>query len=385
MGPLFMPVKGSARSGKVRKIFGGVVKMKFRRSVCIAALVLLGAAAAFGRNTWYADGVNGNDNNNCQTAQTACKTVGHAISLASAGDGVVVAPATYGENLAIGVSLSISGVGAGTIIDGGYGGRVVAVPYGATVTLSNLTIQHGSAVESGAGIWNEGTVVLKQDVVRANLATGSAAAGGGVYNGGTMTIHASELSGNHAYGTHQGQGGAVFNAGILEINNTTINGNDAHGGVGASWGGAVFNSGILAISSSTLSGNFASRAGGVFNDNGATTLQNTIMTNSSLAGNCGGTIASDGYNLSSDLSCNFDGPGDLNDVQAQLGLLHNNGGSTMTMAPLKGSPAIDAGNPAGCTDGSGNLLTTDQRGLPRPGKYKRDHRCDIGAFEHQSD
>jgi hypothetical protein len=30
-------------------------------------------------------------------------------------------------------------------------------------------------------------------------------------------------------------------------------------------------------------------------------------------------------------------------------------------------------------------LKTDQRGKPRPGKYKHDHRCDMGAFERQSD
>jgi len=43
---------------------------------------------------------------------------------------------------------------------------------------------------------------------------------------------------------------------------------------------------------------------------------------------------------------------------------------------MEDSPAIDAGNPAGCTDHQGNLLATDQRGAPRAG------RCDIGAYEY---
>jgi hypothetical protein len=43
---------------------------------------------------------------------------------------------------------------------------------------------------------------------------------------------------------------------------------------------------------------------------------------------------------------------------------------------LPGSPAIDAGNPAGCTDHLGNLLNSDQRGVARVG------RCDIGAYEY---
>jgi hypothetical protein len=49
------------------------------------------------------------------------------------------------------------------------------------------------------------------------------------------------------------------------------------------------------------------------------------------------------------------------------------------------SLTVDAGNPNGCTDGQGHLLTTDQRGRQRPGKYKHDKRCDMGAYERQTD
>ena len=51
---------------------------------------------------------------------------------------------------------------------------------------------------------------------------------------------------------------------------------------------------------------------------------------------------------------------------------------------MPGSPAIDAGNPSGCKDGSGHLLTTDQRGYRR--YDAEDTRgCDMGAYERQSD
>jgi uncharacterized repeat protein (TIGR01451 family) len=52
-------------------------------------------------------------------------------------------------------------------------------------------------------------------------------------------------------------------------------------------------------------------------------------------------------------------------------------GSPGYHALVHGSPPVNAGNPAGCTDHLGNPLITDQRGKPRFG------RCDIGAYELQ--
>jgi len=84
------------------------------------------------------------------------------------------------------------------------------------------------------------------------------------------------------------------------------------------------------------------------------------------------------------LPTEINGPGDLNNTDPLLGSLQNNGGPTQTMALLSGSPAIDAGNPAGCTDGLGHLLKTDQRGMPRPDPEDKGG-CDMGAYESQSD
>jgi hypothetical protein len=57
----------------------------------------------------------------------------------------------------------------------------------------------------------------------------------------------------------------------------------------------------------------------------------------------------------------------------KLGPLADNGGPTLTMALLSGSPAIDAGDTSAAP-------ATDQRGFPRPAGLA----ADIGAFEYGS-
>ena len=148
-------------------------------------------------------------------------------------------------------------------------------------------------------------------------------------------------------------------------------------------GGGIFNGATLAVSNSTLSDNGAVDGGGIYNgQNGTAKLKNSIVANNGE--DCSGTMTSNGYNLSSDSTCNFNGPGDMNNINPNLGPLQNNGGPTQTQALLPGSPAIDAGNPSGCTDNTGKLLKTDQRGMPRPDKEDTGG-CDMGAYESQTD
>ena len=141
------------------------------------------------------------------------------------------------------------------------------------------------------------------------------------------------------------------------------------------------------INNSTISGNLASHGGGILTTGWPSiTLQNTIVANSPSGGNCyyWGPIVSNGYNLDSDGTCEFNNTGDLNNIDPKLGKLRNNGGPTEIIRLLPGSPAIDAGNPNGCTDDQGHLLKTDQRGWARPGK-KDTGGCDMGAFERSRD
>ena len=403
-------------------------------------LVLTQAALA---STRYVNGASGKDSNNCLSSTAACKTIGHAISLASSGDSIMVAAATYQENLTVSKSLNIMGSGASTtIIDGGASNTVVTISNTtAHVTVSNLTIRNGKAfgvvggLISGGGINNAGTLTLTSSTVSGNFAPipcqinglfytcVGTAVGGGIYNSGELTISNSTISGNGTGGGCTGRcfafGGGISNGGtLMMIQNSTLTGNGAgvtschllsgkcYVGSGAmSAGGTVTlnnstvegnnatcsgtsceNEGFaiangsanLVMNNSTVSGN---SAGGI--NGGTATLQNSIVANNS-GKDCGGTITSHGYNLSSDSTCNLNGPGDMNNSNPNLGPLQNNGGPTKTMALPSGSPAIDAGNPSGCTDGSGHLLKTDQRGLPRPDK-EDSGGCDMGAYERQSD
>ena len=379
------------------------------------ALCLSLGSTALASTVWYVDGVNGDDLNNCKSVTTACATIRRAISLASSGDTVMIAAATYSENLTININLKLTGSGAtSTIIDGGGVARVISIlNTKAIVGLSKVKIQNGVAA-GGGGILNWGTLALTNSTVSGNIAGSESSAtgagiynsgtltitnstlsrnsgysnfmyGGAIYNSGSLTIAKSTLSGNTAYGYFGGGGGGIFNSsGSVTITNTTLSGNSAH----ASGGGGIFNnSGSVTINNATLSGNTAAgyKGGAIFVVKGATvTLQNSIVTNSSTAGNCHGILTSHGYNLSSDNTCNFHSSGDRNNIAPRLGPLQNNGGPTFTQALLSGSPAIDAGNPSGCTDGKGHRLTTDQRGLPR--FDKEDTRgCDMGAYERQTD
>jgi hypothetical protein len=374
-------------------------------SLPLLALFLALSPTVRASTTWYVDGVHGNDNNDCKSPQTACKTIGHNISLSASGDSIMVAAATYKEHLTIGFSLTIVGAGASTtILDGSHrrGLIVVSIPHAnAQVTLSKLTIQNGGNSgfhghsPDGGGIYSLGTLTIDHSTIRGN----AAGIGGGVFNdAGTVTINDSTVSGNVAKNV-----GAIENRrGTVTINNSTISRNSAtavFGGIANQQGtmtmnnstitgnsrNAVLNGGTMTINNSTLSGNSAEHGvGGNLVAAGETILQNTLIANSQSDGNCYGNITSNGYNLSSDNTCNFNGTGDLNNTDPKLGQLGNYGGPTQTIPLLSGSPAIDSGNPGGCTDGQGQLLRTDQRGKPRHDK-EDSGGCDMGAYERQKD
>ena len=372
------------------------------RSPLFSVLFLTFSLNALASNTWYVNGVSGNDGNNGTTQATAYKTIGHAISRSSSGDSIHVAAATYAENLSITLNLTIVGASAPTtIIDGGHKAPVVTISNAEVqVKLFQVTIRNGSGVShGGGGIYNVGTLTITKTTVSGNSTNDTVNAlgglGGGVYNSGTLTIIQSTVSGNSVSRARMGSsaaGGGIYNAGKLTITNSTLGGNQAadYWPGGVTYGGGLANeNGTVMISNSTVSQNAAifhtpfgtvgAYGGGIYNHSTtAPTLQDSIVANNTWGGSCNGSVTSHGHNMSSDGTCNFNGPGDQKNINPKLGALESNGGPTLTMALLPGSPAMNAGNPSGCTDGNGSRLTIDQRGDPRP--YLG--ACDMGAYNH---
>ncbi|MGA2865423.1 MAG: choice-of-anchor tandem repeat GloVer-containing protein [Verrucomicrobiota bacterium] len=249
--------------------------------------------------------------------------------------------------------------------------------------------------------------------------SGGQACGGAVCNFGMLTIDRSLLASNTAAGGNGGPGGdgwdcfsgdaggsggdggaggdgcgAALFGGPATLLNCTLAGNLCLGGGGGPGGqggygedhgyywprvngapgpagagsGAIFTAGgALHLTNCTLALNSGALCGGL-SGSGAT-LVNTLLA-ANVSSNASGTITDGGHNLSSDSSCAFANVGSLNNTDPRLGPLANNGGPTLTIALLPGSPAIDAADTAAAP-------ATDQRGFPRP----VGSAADIGAYE----
>jgi hypothetical protein len=246
------------------------------------------------------------------------------------------------------------------------------------VTIDNSIISGNS----GPGVYNQGNVTILNSTLSGNSVQGGY--GGGISSGSfkavgsAVTVINSTISGNSAQG-----GGGISNAyGLVSIVNSTISGNSAADG-----GGAIFNyAGTLQIANSTISGNSAGSGGGVYNvpdQFGAARIEtgNTIFDAGASGENIfndGGTVTSHGYNLSSDDGGGYlIGPGDQINTDPLLGPLQDNGGPTLTHAPLPGSPAIDAGDP--------NFTPPPFRDQRGPCFHRVFRRIDVGSVETQPD
>jgi uncharacterized repeat protein (TIGR01451 family) len=356
-------------------------------------MIVLASGPVRSAGLWYV-APGGDDSDDCQSPATACGTIDGAIEKSSPGDTIYAATGTYTGtgstvvSLDRGVTLSggwdwsgtlwpgtLMGQNSISIIDGEGMRRGIVASSDVTVTVEHFAVQEGFSSGVGGGIFNTGPLVLDHSLVRHNTASGS---GGGIYNSDDVVILNNSTVNNNTAGS---SGGGISSNGRLTLNNSTVSDNTAGegGGIHIRPSGTV----LVALNSSTVSDNTADRGGGIHSGDSSATVR-VVLRNSILAGNtasddgpdCLGVLDSLGYNLLGYTSgCTFTSKlGDVTDTGAGLGPL---AGSPGYHPLLSESPAIDAGNPAGCW-GSAGLLSADQRGFARFG------RCDIGAYEAQS-
>jgi hypothetical protein len=274
----------------------------------------------------------------------------------------------------------------GGIFNDGSGSRNASLAVSASTLSGNWASDRGGAIDNDGYSQGQATLMLSTSTLSSNA---TANWGGGIFNDGyagnaAVTINACTLSDN----TASNKGGGIYSYGDYNGNATVTIGISTLSANSANNGGGIYNDGddgsaALTINASTLSGNSATWGGGIYNYgyNGVSTLLeigDTILNAGAAGGNITnyyGTVTSDGYNLSSDSGGGFlTATGDQINTNPRLGPLADYGGPTLTMLPLPGSPAIDAGN-----DSVTSFLATDQRGYPRlSGAH-----VDIGAVEAQ--
>jgi hypothetical protein len=273
-------------------------------------------------------------------------------------------------------------------------------------TTGGDTGQYGGSGLGGGLNLTKGAVNITRSLIRGNIASGGAAEnynggvgrGGGIYiDSATVTIAQTSVIDNmarpgndHYLFMRQGpgipSGGGIFNMGQdVRIINSTFAQNQAVAGTpqvyyagaydGSAYGAGIYNSGTIALQFSTLARNTNVSVGqsiaaylvgdGIYNT-GVVTLENSIVA-FHPHGDFEGPIVDGGHNISSDSSGHF--TTSLENIDPKLGPLADNGGPTLTMPLLDGSPAIDAGGITG--------PFFDQRGNSRP----FGSGFDIGAVE----
>jgi parallel beta-helix repeat protein len=163
----------------------------------------------------------------------------------------------------------------------------------ASLGMQYVTIENNIAVDSGGGIFNDGTIVSAgpdgNNIVANQALNGD---GGGVYNLGTMNLAGTIISGNSANPT-AGTGGGVYNGGdaTFTLLGGSINNNVAYDG------GGVYNRGNLTLQNGTQVENNTAydQGGGLFLQlNSSTTLDIVTVSGNKAQGQGGGTTIANG-------------------------------------------------------------------------------------------
>jgi CSLREA domain-containing protein len=205
--------------------------------------------------------------------------------------------------------LTITGNGQTmTIVDANKASRVLEIDSGSGVTISGVTLQHGSVAGDGGGIRNSGSLMLTNSLVSSNAATGagpSAVLGGGIANkdSGNAILNTVTIDSNTATatGTLGGAlGGGIETTGFLSFDNGTISNNMAQPVTGGGEGGGIGIDGgvqIVTLTNLDIHDNSASEGGGMESSSVGTTYTNVTLHANHAKGTVGAgrpTFAGDG-------------------------------------------------------------------------------------------
>jgi len=355
-----------------------------------------GSRQATAPSTWtvnntadsYTDGTAAN----CVADNANTCSLRDAIAASGDGDTIVFSnlfdtPQTINvdQTLVITTSVTITGPGTSllTLTANGGGNYSIIESNSGTVAISGMTIAGGFHGVGGA-LANLTDLTVSDVIFRNNNASDQ---GGAIFNAGTLHVDRSTFTGNAAH-----FGGALFNTtsgtsvGVATITNSTFFGNMSlypYLGSAIATYGSGSNGGTAAIhlQNCTIAGNkgvLVPVLVAIYSGGGPASLD---LVNTIISGNDGvsfdvingapGNYTSLGNNLSSDNGSGvLVASGDLINSNPLLSKLGNYGGTTPTLYPMVGSPAIDAGASTG-------EPATDQRGVTRP----QGNGYDIGAVE----
>lgn len=322
---------------------------------------------------------------------------GGAIYARNSGD-LIISDTNVTDNRAqnAGGGIMASGIGSITVtnsvVSGNDGGGAVLIA-NSSVDISESAFADNYGGGSGGGAYVRGgtTISVESSTFDGNSANGY---GGGLYLS-SSTPNSQVISSTISNNTITGSGGGVhvgWGGSDVVFANTTITGNSASSkGGGIYAGGAMY----LTVEQSTVAANTASYGGGLFMNGGEGSLVGTILSANTATsgsalpgsadldggGNPSPTVDSD-HSMIGGSTTNLtftDLGGTITSSTPGLGSLADNGGTTMTMALLDGSAAIDAG-PDPVPTFPGNAY--DQRGIGFA-RIAYD-AVDIGAFEVQA-
>ena len=233
----------------------------------------------------------------------------------------------------------------------------------ARMWIENTEFKNNVALSSGGAIYNEGTIVIGDEVnFTSNTATGGGqyVSGGAIYNVGVSTIGNSVIfKENNAGGTSSGtdiKGGAIYNEGEMYVkDNVEFNSNTSGG-----FGGAIYNKSKMEFGNGVqFNSNISTHqnGGAIYNEggelifNGEVTFSNNKSTINSTSGGTtevfGGAIYNENgvvsFNDSANFENNYVNSNDsdttlkyLNDIY-NSGTLNFNGGTVTMTGGIKGN------------------------------------------------